>query len=412
MGGCPLNERLPRMSTKVSLYNVNRPTKSNPRRKIWILRWTDNQGQRPGEVLGEVGKMTKREAEAVRQRKQSEFDCKIVPVDRPDRMTLEQFRDRVDELVYADLKARSKALNRSAFDWAIKAIGKQVQIESLGEQHRAKIHNAMVDADLAPGTQQKVLSYLRAAFNRAMKMKPPLVTHNPFAQFKVKGGNRAKDAVIRTHDEIAKLKAAATDPWWKAAICLWFTGLCEEEAFALKWSDVDLDAGTVTIRPAKATTFKVGDVEYPVLQWTAKTENRYRTVELGDDAVAALRQLEKVNDGSVYVFLSLERLRLLKAKAAATGKRGRSSLVNNALRDWKAFQERVLGENAEVCSIHDCRKTYCTLQSAAGMPIQDLAYQVGDTIEVVGRYYMKAKRETARKFRNTMDGPILRLAAG
>lgn len=395
---------------KVSLYKTLKPVKGKPRRKVWMLRWIGADGRRYGEIIGECDTMTKRQAETKQREWQGKIDNELMPAERPEAMTLQAFAKYHDELVRSELAPRSLVASDRAFKWAIKALGGKVLIASLTAHHVAKVRNAMTDAGLEPPTVQKTLSYLRAAFNRAKLSK--LVNSNPFNGFKVKGGMRAKDAVIRTHEEIAKLKAAAFDPWWRAAISLWFTGLCEEEAFALKWSDVDLDAGTVTVRPCKAGTFEVAGKTYPILRWTAKTENRYREVAVSDDTVAALRKLKTQSDGSIYVFLSLERLEQIATKRAANNRRECASLVNNALRDWKAFQRRVLGNDAPVCTIHDCRKTYCTLMAEAGMPIQDLAQQVGDTEAVLLRFYTKARQEVANKYRNVMNHPAaLKLAS-
>ena len=151
-------------------------------------------------------------------------------------------------------------------------------------------------------------------------------------------------------------------------------------------------------------------VRYPILRWTAKTERSHRTVPIAADVVTALKTLRAESDGSVYVFLGLDRLRTIKSRSDAGKLRTVAELVNNVLRDWKALQRRVLGPSAKVATVHDCRKAFCTHMSEV-LPIQALADIVGDTPAVLMKYYTKTMPEHEAKLRNALDdGPALRLA--
>jgi len=50
--------------TRVSLYKTKRPTKGNPKRQVWQLRWIGTDGTRYCETIGDLSRMTKRDAEA------------------------------------------------------------------------------------------------------------------------------------------------------------------------------------------------------------------------------------------------------------------------------------------------------------------------------------------------------------
>lgn len=50
--------------TRVRLYPAKRPTKGNPKRKVWQLRWLGSDGTRYCETIGDLSRMTKRDAEA------------------------------------------------------------------------------------------------------------------------------------------------------------------------------------------------------------------------------------------------------------------------------------------------------------------------------------------------------------
>jgi integrase len=398
--------------TEVFLYHTRKPTKSNPRRKVWMLRWTVN-GKRYGEIIEKEGRepetITKREAEAAQRDRQGKFDNNIVPAVKPERMTLIAFKTFHAEIAKAELSAGTMFAYDHAFAWAEKTIGADCLLESVNALHVAKIRNAMNDDKLAAGTIGKVMSYLRAAFSRAQVHK--LIHENPFKGVVVKGATKPKDATIRTREEIAKLKTGAPDAWWRAAVGLWFCGLRMEEALSLQWVNVDFDGGKVHIRQSKAGTFKVGDKTFPILAWSAKTLNSYRTVPVPADTIAALRELSMQAGGSVYCFLSLVRLEQIQRAIEAGKWHANSQLVNNCLRDWQALQRRVLGDKVKLATIHDCRKAFAT-HAADLIPIQTLAEITGDTVGVLTRFYTKAKESHSDTLRQAFnDTPALKLAS-
>lgn len=383
-------------------------------RAVWLLRWWGTDGKRYGETIGVVGELAKREAEAMQREKQSAFDGGEVAIDRPKEITLALFEKWHRDIARAELSDGSLLECDHAFKWAIRVLGGGVKLSSLTAAHVSRLQNAMVDAKRKPPTVHKTLSYLRKALNRAIKHKVLAKGCNPFAGFKVKGmrsGGNAKAGTIRTREEIKRLKAAAPDAWWRAAIGLWFTGLRQEEVLTLKWADVDFTRKTVAIREGEAGTFEAEGVKYPLLAWTPKTANSHRTVPVADDTMAALKELRKAADGSPYAFLGLARLAAIQAKQEAGKWRADCELVNNCLRDWKALQRRTLGKGAAIATLHDCRKSFATNALAAGMMPQEVADIIGDSVEVVMRFYAKSRPDVADRVRLlTDDGPLLKLA--
>lgn len=400
------------MATKLELHKMKRKRPDGRTRHVWMIRWYGTDGKRYGETIGEVGKLSKRDAESMLRKRQGDFDHGEVPIDKPETITLAAFEQFHSEIVRGELSPASLQQCQQAFKWAVKVIGGETKIATINALHVAKIRNAMADAKSEAPTVHKTLAYLRAAFNRAIAHKLLVKGGNPFAGFKaIDGSTRAKEAVIRTRDEIRTLKAKAPDAWWKAAIGLWFCGLRLEEALSLKWSDVDHAAGTVSIRKCAAGSFKIGETEFPVLAWKAKTSRSYRTVPVPADTMLALKELQDKSDGSLYVFLSLERLQAIQTLQEAGKWRADSPLVNNVLRDWKRLQKRVLGDDVKRATIHDCRKTFATHASDL-IPIQTLAEIVGDTPAVLMRYYTRPRDEHADKLRQAFDdGPALKLAS-
>ncbi len=388
--------------TTITLHNVKR---TNGR--VWMLRWYDSRGKRCGDTIGKVGVMTKRHAEAIRRDRQGKIDNGLVKSDKPKRMTLAQFKTHHAEIARGEVSPRTLLEFGHSFQWAERIIGGDTQLTSIGAVHVARIRNAMADKGRQPPTIDKTLAKLRAAFSRGQRLG--LVTDNPFAKFKVRNAGRAKASVIRSREEIRKLKAEAPNVWWRSLIGLWFTGLRRDEALQLKWPQVDFESGEISIDRCNGGSFAHDGTTHPLLAWEPKTEQSIRTVPIAPDTMAALRQLQRQSDGSVYAFLSLGRLGTIQGRIDAGSWRADSELVNNLLRDFQGLQRRVLGDDINVATVHDSRKAFCTHMSDL-IPIQALADIVGDTPKVLSKYYTKTRKAGADTLRKSLDdGPALKL---
>ncbi len=236
-----------------------------------------------------------------------------------------------------------------------------------------------------------------------------MVATNPFARFKVADADRPKDSIIRTREEIAMLKAEAPDDWWRAAIGLWFTGLRRDEALSLRWEHVSIEDRTVQIIACDADTFSVGEVEYPILRWRAKSKRSYRTVPIAEDVRAALLRLRMKLGGNPYVFLTLARLKVIEKRIQAGTWSEEAELCNNTLRNFQHHQRLVLGSQVKPCTIHDCRKAFVTNYCDV-IPIKAMAEIVGDSTKTLLKYYTKMRSSDVDALRDAMntDTPAMR----
>src|SRR4029079_10316959 len=99
-------------------------------------------------------------------------------------------------------------------------------------------------------------SNLRGAFNRALKQG--LVNTNPFADLRMP---RVESKVKRifTRIELDRMIGASEDGWWQMFIRLAATsGLRLNELLNLRWSDIDLEKGTITDQRKTAESFQHG----------------------------------------------------------------------------------------------------------------------------------------------------------
>ncbi|UQE74706.1 site-specific integrase [Gordonia sp. PP30] len=141
-------------------------------------------------------------------------------------------------------------------------------------------------------------------------------------------------------------------------------GLRRGEIAGLRWCDVDLTAGTVTIRETR-----VDGVEGIVVD-TPKSRTSARTLPMPVDVVKALKAARKQQ----------WRERLALGEAYAGGEYLASDEAGRPLNTWQisAGWERVLRDlGIERVRLHDARHTCGTLMHLRGVPIREIAQWLG-----------------------------------
>ena len=131
-------------------------------------------------------------------------------------------------------------------------------------------------------------------------------------------------------------------------------------------------------------------------------------VPIPDETVAVLRRLKAKAGESVYVFLSLDRLRNIAAQMDQyDGKLPVNyKLVNNLKRTWEAIhadaaarlsQGREKRYQWEPRTLHDLRRSYGTVM-AYHVPMHELKSLLGhSTLRTTERYYLAVSDDLANK---------------
>lgn len=144
------------------------------------------------------------------------------------------------------------------------------------------------------------------------------------------------------------------------------TGLRRGEALALRWEDVDLDAGTLHVRRS-VTTVRGQVVED---DRGGKTDAAARRIVLGDDLVALLREHRKRQ--------AEERLAAGPAwvdSGAVFGEvDGRALHPNKAS---NTFSRAASTADLPAIGLHGLRHTHATMLLRAGVPIPAVAQRLG-----------------------------------
>jgi len=272
---------------------------------------------------------------------------------------------------------------------------------SLGNYRLSKLTAAHVDAFIASkrsnyskNSQRIMRSTLRKALNDAIKaghlIRNVVDTSEP-----VKVSRRAQSFL--TVDEAQRLLAAASGNRLAALyVVVLSLGLRKGEALALRWEDLDLDAGTVIIRRSlkRLRNRPLADGSYPdgrktrLVSGSPKTENSWRTLNLPERVVAALRGHRRrqaaerlaadawADDGLVF-----------------TTPVGSPIDPANFGKYLSAVAERAgLGH----CNPHRLRHSAATILLAAGVPLHEVADVLGDTQEVAKTVYGHLTSERRR----------------
>jgi len=183
-----------------------------------------------------------------------------------------------------------------------------------------------------------------------------------------------------------------------------FTGMRRGEALALRWRDVDLDAGRLQVRRSVGVVKTKGAGEQ-LVEGPTKT-GQSRVVDLDSGTVAALRAYRAVR-GSLA-------LDLVRDTALVLGN------LNGTHRHPERFSRRFVAqvtqagkalgeEQLPAIRLHDLRHTHATLLLAAGEPVKVVSERLGHanatiTLTVYQHVHPGMGRQAADRFAALLGG--------
>lgn len=162
--------------------------------------------------------------------------------------------------------------------------------------------------------------------------------------------------------------------WWTLAM----TGMRRGEALSLRWRDIDLDAGTITVRRSVTVAKTFGEPEQ-ITEGPTKTA-RPRVIDI-DPATVALLRSWKADRGTCSLILA-------KPDALAFGN------IQGQFRHPETFSKtftktvarcrRELGDDAvPAVRLHDLRHTHATILLSDREPVSTVSQRLGHASEVV-----------------------------
>lgn len=156
--------------------------------------------------------------------------------------------------------------------------------------------------DKAKATLQKIKNLLNKAFKSAIHNN--FIRHNPMDGIIIpKTAKEAKEIKILTNEEqLRYIEASKAEPNGLFLRLALYTGMRLGEILALKWENVDLEQGTITVKESMKRSRVYSDdgsfiVEDVVKE--PKTKKGIRLIYIPDILIKELKQIEK-EDGLVF----------------------------------------------------------------------------------------------------------------
>ena len=163
------------------------------------------------------------------------------------------------------------------------ALGR-VKLRNLSAMHLQRLYRDRLDAGLSPATVQKMHHVVHKALSQAVRWD--LIARNPADAVKAPSPATEEMRPLSA-DEVRRLLDTAKGDRLEALYVLAIhPGMRRGELLGLKWSDVDLEGGTVSVRRTLTRT----DNGKGVALGDPKTKRSRRTVRLTREATEALRQ--------------------------------------------------------------------------------------------------------------------------
>jgi integrase len=158
----------------------------------------------------------------------------------------------------------------------------RLKLKALTPAHVRSLYRDRLDSRLAPATIHKMHTCLHKAL--ALAVADGLIPRNAADSLKLPRIDREEIAPLTAQEANRLIGAAAEDRLEALYVLAIHTGVRQGELLALKWEDLDLEAGTLRVRRTLTRTKGSYSVGEP------KTKKSRRTVRLTTGAVTALRR--------------------------------------------------------------------------------------------------------------------------
>lgn len=195
--------------------------------------------------------------------------------------TLAEWLERWLAVIAPSVRASTLVFYRQRCRRLIGALG-HWRLRDLRPSH---VEEALLALPLAPWTVRGLRSVLRSALGLAVR--DGIVSQNAAALARLPAATHRRQPP--TTDEVRALIAALDGHRLRSLVVLLAaTGLRVGEALGLRWADIDLDAGRLTVRH-QLVRERTGEGDQPYILTPPKTSTARRVVLLAPVAVEALR---------------------------------------------------------------------------------------------------------------------------
>jgi integrase len=280
--------------------------------------------------------------------------------------------------------------------YIVPAIG-TIRLRDLQPAHVRRLYADLSGRGLAPKTVRNVHVLLSNAL--ALAFSDGYVTRNVAKARDVAPTARSREMSVWNADQLrAFLTHVADDPLFAAWRLVAMGGLRRGEALALRWSDVDLDRGQLTI----ARSLVVSPDDKSLVWQTPKSERSRRTIDVDPATVDALRHRRKTED---------------EVRRGALGAWQDDDLVftdgiGRPIRPAtfsSRFDALVKKSGLPRIRLHDLRHTAATLLLQAGVPVHVVSDRLGHatpstTMNIYAHVLRDQRSDAATRLAAAIDG--------
>lgn len=262
-----------------------------------------------------------------------------------------------------------------------------VKLSDLKPTHVRHLHSELLDKDLSPSTVARVHATLRKALTDAER--DDLVLVNIAKKVSAPSGEKREPLHLPRDKVHALVEHEPDDPWHIAFVLMLGCGLRVGETLALRWSDVDLETGALTVRR------KVRRHKSKLVFGEPKSARSRRTLVMPAIVVEHLRQHRAAQREQRIVAPTWKDEDLVITTTVGTVVDQR-----NLWRRWETIREEL--DIDPDTRLHDLRHSAGSLALLAGIPLRAVADLLGHsqtsvTADTYSHVLDEMKRETASR---------------
>ena len=365
------------MNRNVTLTTQTVTGRKGTRYTYWQLRWFGTDGRRYSENIGRVDKLSKRQANKLRQEKERELVTSPIKRNLSRIPQLGAFLATYVESRRFEVAAGTLELHEQTIRYLKAFFGEHRRIDEITRYHAREFKTALSKGSLKhvnkrqhdsmrPTTVDLHVRNARTIFNRSVD--DDLIDVNPFDR--LTGGLPPIEKNWRyvSFDDLDKLLAACPNQGWTTLLGLCrLAGLRQGEALALQWSAVDWATNRLTV-------------------WAKKTKRR-RVVPIVPELLPILRDaFENAAEGEPFLITGM--------------------VAQNLWRDFRVICKRAgLEPYAKWC--HTLRKNRESDWIKSGFPFHVVVEWMGHSDEVARQHYLRVNEDDLDAATHTRIGAVL-----
>ena len=302
------------------------------------------------------------------------------------------------------------------------------------------INNVYVEKGFSKNFLKNILKVLKTSFSYATDVVG-FIKENPALKVRLPKYDIPEEdpAHIFSSEEIDMIlnRFQNNHAMYYACLTAYFTGLRVSEVFGLTWEDIDLENKTLTVnknilkKNQKSATHGRHISGKATTVWyfgTCKTPSSYRTIEIGDTLVKALKEYKDEQEKDKQEYGDLYMKHYAKEVLNPYTKKPEIKIINAYTELEVALQEvnlvfvkhngvfegtdtckypfKVIHYELGInCRFHDFRDTHATRLIEAGADIKAVSKRLGHsnintTYEIYVRVTSKMKNDVVQKFEN------------